>query len=826
MNVLDRIRTLAWRDGYRFHVGLGLIFIACAFISSSLQYDELAPGSAYDWMVQHRFRTPPADPTIVIIDIDEKSLAQMSDEFGRWPWPRDIFASVLNELEAQKAQAVVFDILFSDPDRHHPEADRALADTVAHSSRSYFPVLRLNSKNDEISTIRALDHPELVVHEPGKPSPPTSTERTLALVFPYFASAVKDGRFGTFNISPDPDGVLRRQILWENMDGSRIVSLPMRLAHAFGWTLPDEKSLLLRWADKPVPYKTISFSDVFADSQKKNRVRQPDEFTGKIVLIGSTAPGLSDLKGTSLTQIHPGVHILATEIDNIKNQTYLKEMPTWGKLLATVGLLMLATWLSCRYAGMQHTFAFSGIFITLFVISYFSLNVADRYIDLTVTGFYLLAYFAIAKLHELYLAQKEKEKAQALLVESLRQSEKVLAQKVAQRTKELGLKNNQLNDALSEVTVQKEIAESANLAKSRFLAAASHDLRQPMHTISLLVGLLRAQNRTPEIDGIIGKIHASIQAMGGMFGSLLDISKFDAGAVKVNVQEFAIDELLNRLAINYEAQAHEKQLTLEIVRSRARVRSDPALLERILGNLVSNAIRYTGHGKVLVGCRRRGGMLSVQVWDTGIGIPESQQDKIFEEFFQLDNPERDRSKGLGLGLSIVKRSADLLGHPLSVRSVAGRGSAFSVELPLSAGSDACKKLALLEHRVSDLLAQAFVVVIEDDDENREATEALLRDWGCHVVGAGSASEVLKALQGHLRTPDLLISDYRLQDGLTGIQAIAEIRQWAEQPIPAILVTGDLATESLNMSERGIELLHKPVDSIQLHQLAEEILRRS
>lgn len=813
----------------RFHVGLSIALGLCAITSCYFQVDERVNGGTYDWMIKHRLRTPQADPDIVIIDIDEKSLARMSVEFGRWPWPRDVFASMLSELESQKAQAVVFDILFSDPDHQHAEGDRAFVDVIAQSKSSYFPVLRLNAGNDAISTIRAADLGGLVMPEPHRqPSP----ARTLALVFPYFGPAVGNGKFGTFNVMADADGVIRHQSLWESVDGWRIASLPLRLGSSFGWVLPSEKNHLVQWANQPLAYQTVSFADVYIDSQKKNKARMPDEFAGKIVLIGSTAPGLSDLKATPLTAIHPGVDIVATEIDNLKNQRYMNELPNWVRLATTLALLMLATALSLRTTGLRLAWAFASIPCALFLLAHLSLNYLTTFIDLTASTAYVAAYFAIAKLHEFYLMQKEKEKAQAaalhsqqIMLDTLRRSEKELERKVAERTDALGQKNEQLQDALSQLTVQKEIAESANLAKSRFLAAASHDLRQPMHTISLLVGLLRAQKREHEVDHLADKIHASVQAMGDMFGSLLDISKFDAGAVNVNLQAFCIDALLNRLAANYEAQATEKKLSLKIVHSRARVKSDPALLERILGNLVSNAIRYTGRGKVLIGCRRRRGTLVVQVWDTGIGIDESQRDNIFEEFFQLSNPERDRGKGLGLGLSIVKRSAALLAHDLTLRSTPGKGSVFSIELPLLAASDHPSTFTASAPEPKGLLAQSFVVVIDDSAENRDATEALLRHWGCHVVTACSANDALTSLQDHLRIPDLIISDYRLREGFDGVTAIKEIRQSIEQDIPAILVTGDLAVDSDQIADSRIALLHKPVDSTQLRQLAENLLKQ-
>lgn len=826
-----RFRKLfAETNAFRFHIALSVALSVCAAASLVLHWDQRVQGSTYDWMVKHRFHTPRADNNIVIIDVDEKSLSQLRGEFGSWPWPRDIFAGVLAELESQKAQAVVFDILFSDPDRPKTEGDHALAEVVARSHISYFPVLRLNPANDALSTIRAADHPGLVTAEHGAtPSP----DRTLALVFPYFAPAVEQDRFGTFNVVPDADGVMRHYALWESVDGWRIASLPMRVGNALGWHLPQEKTHLLQWNRKPLTYKTVSFADVYSDSQKKNKLRQPDEFKDKIVLIGSTASGLSDVRGTSLTSMHPGVDILATAIDNLKNRRYMHELPRWQQFAATVALLMMASWLSLRIAGMRLTLAFASVPCLLFALAYLSLDTLDTFIDFTVSAYYIAAYFIIAKLNELYVAQKEKEKAQAaalqsqqIMLDTLRQSEKELERKVADRTQALEQKNDELNNVLSQLTTQKEVAESANLAKSRFLAAASHDLRQPMHTISLLVGLLRDQIRHPDAHHIVEKIHASAQAMGSMFDSLLDISKFEAGVVTPHVQTFAIASLLDRLAATYETQAHEKKLTLKIVPTRTQVTSDPALLERILGNLISNAIRYTEQGGVLVGCRRRGGNLVVQVWDTGIGIDETQHGNIFEEFFQLSNPERDRNKGLGLGLSIAKRSASLLGHNLTVCSIPGKGSVFSITLPIADANGKGNASATSTPAPSDMLAHTFVVVVDDSTENREAMEALLRHWGCHVVSAASIDDALAALQDHLRTPDLIVSDYRLRDGADGVTAVQQIRQWAEDDIPAIIVTGDMTIHGEQMRNADIGLLHKPVNALHLQQLAEKLLRAS
>jgi signal transduction histidine kinase/CheY-like chemotaxis protein len=378
---------------------------------------------------------------------------------------------------------------------------------------------------------------------------------------------------------------------------------------------------------------------------------------------------------------------------------------------------------------------------------------------------------------------------------------------------------------MSEVVAQKEAAERANVAKTRFLASASHDLRQPMHTIGLLVGLLRGRPERPEENAVIAKIDASVQAMSNLFSSLLDISKLDAGAVRPNIREFSIGDLLHALELHFAPQAQQKRLAFKVVSSSVTIRSDSALLESILSNLIANAIRYTERGGVLVGCRRvAGATLRIEVRDTGVGIPEAYRQDIFEEFFQLANPERDRSKGLGLGLSIVKRSVDLLGHVLRVESHPGVGSVFSIEVPRAASPPLAATAIVAQSESSTSLAGTFVVIVDDEHDARFATESLCRQWQCHVVSAGSAAEATASLRQHLRVPDIIISDYRLRDGLTGLHAIAHIRRQAETDIPAIVVTGDIAAADIHqVSAAGLQLMHKPVSADQLRRGLQEIL---
>lgn len=394
------------------------------------------------------------------------------------------------------------------------------------------------------------------------------------------------------------------------------------------------------------------------------------------------------------------------------------------------------------------------------------------------------------------------------------------------RAIDVGLENKAL---VTELTEQKETAIKANFAKTRFLASASHDLRQPMHTIGLLVALLRNRGGPPEQNNIIEKIHSATQAMENLFTGLLDISKLDAGMVKPEIEDFAIADILNSVQANFSPPAEEKGLQLRVAPCGAIIKSDAVILERIVSNLVSNAIRYTKSGKILVGCRRRPGAIAIQVCDTGIGIAQERHAEIFQEFVQLDNPERDRTKGLGLGLSIVKRSADLLGHPIAVRSRAGRGSCFTISVARGATikvPDAHQSSSLAATS-GFALANLFIVVIDDERDIRFAMQSILEQWGCHVLSASSAPEAIDQLRHHLRTPDLLISDYRLRDNQNGIQAVQAVRAALEEELPSIIITGDIAaTELRQVVTLGLPLAHKPISADQLRLLIAETLSRA
>jgi two-component system, sensor histidine kinase len=371
--------------------------------------------------------------------------------------------------------------------------------------------------------------------------------------------------------------------------------------------------------------------------------------------------------------------------------------------------------------------------------------------------------------------------------------------------------------------VRTEEAENANVDKTRFLAAASHDLRQPMHAMGLLVGALRERIQYPEVRALVDKIQASVDAMDSLLTSMLDMSKLDAGMLVPNVAGFPIRQLLERMELQYGTHARNKGLSFKIVSSRAIVNSDPALLDRIVRNLVSNAVRHTSSGRVTLGCRRTGEHLNIEVWDTGPGIAQQQLEHIFHEFYQLGNPERDRRKGLGLGLSIVKRLAGLLDHQIDVYSTVDKGSCFSVRVPM-AKHGAAEKTGAAGAEPAGQLYGAFIVVIDDDEDILAGMSALLQQWGCHTVAANSGADAVSQLQKHERVPDLILSDYRLRGGETGTEAIVRIRAAQEATIPAVLITGDTAPDRLKQAaSSGFPIIHKPVSPDQLRLVLSTIL---
>jgi two-component system, sensor histidine kinase len=376
------------------------------------------------------------------------------------------------------------------------------------------------------------------------------------------------------------------------------------------------------------------------------------------------------------------------------------------------------------------------------------------------------------------------------------------------------------NDDLAE---RNREVEQANLAKSRFLAAASHDLRQPMHALNLFVAQLRNAADQTERSRIIARIDAAVAAMNELFNALLDISKLDAGALVPGVSAFPVDHLLQRVETTFSAAARQKDLRLRVVMSGARVESDFILLERIVFNLVSNAVRYTVRGGVVVGCRRRGGLLRIEVWDTGIGIPDDQRRNIFGEFYRLATSEGDGRGGLGLGLAIVERLCRLLEHPIELTSAPGKGSRFSILVPVAAARQG-PELVVPTVAVVDPARGKLVVVIDDDPLVLDGMRGLLQGWGCRVVDANTSDAAMMSLARHSGPPNVIISDYRLADGATGFDVIDRLRSAFRAPIPAFLITGDTTPERLREARAsGFQLMHKPVAPIALRAMLTQLL---
>jgi signal transduction histidine kinase len=359
-------------------------------------------------------------------------------------------------------------------------------------------------------------------------------------------------------------------------------------------------------------------------------------------------------------------------------------------------------------------------------------------------------------------------------------------------------------------------AEVANRAKTQFFAAASHDLRQPLHALSLFAEALRQRSHEDAVVELVGSINASVDALDGLFSELLDITRIDTGGVAVKPVDFAISDLLRRLRLHFEPTAFEKGLALRFRGEHHAAHGDPLLVERILRNLVSNAIRYTEDGGVLVGCRRRGERLLLQVWDTGPGIREAEQQRVFEEFYQVPGgaaPLPGQKKGLGLGLAIVRRLADLMHAPLVLRSVPGRGSVFTLELPAVKAAAAGSSVADGAAR-GPTLDGRLIVVIEDDAAVRGGMEALLEGWGAQVRSfdsAAGAAQWAREVGDRGVPPQLLIVDYQLGDGGTGVEAIRELRGVFGCALPAIVVTGStIAGHDAEAARNDFHLLMKPV----------------
>src|SRR5271165_78783 len=380
--------------------------------------------------------------------------------------------------------------------------------------------------------------------------------------------------------------------------------------------------------------------------------------------------------------------------------------------------------------------------------------------------------------------------------------------------------------ASDELGVAKRLAEQATAAKSRFLAAASHDLRQPLQTLVLIQGLLAKHVEGDKARTLVTRFDQTLGAMSGMLNTLLDINQIEAGTVHAEMVSFPVDDLLDQLQDEFTYHAQARGLALRVVPCGLLITNDPQLLEQMIRNLVSNALKYTRCGKVLLGCRRRAGRLSIEVRDTGIGIAADQLTAIFAGYHQVDNAARERRRGLGLGLSIVKRLATLLGHRISVRSRPGKGSVFGIEVALSPGSQSSPRdnslLGARETQSEAIHHTGAILVIEDDPDVRDILEIFLKDEGHNVAKAPDGITALELVARDGLRPDLILADYNLPNGVNGVQATTKVREALHRPVPAIVLTGDISTKTLNIiALQDCVQLNKP---IKLKELTKGIQR--
>ena len=371
-------------------------------------------------------------------------------------------------------------------------------------------------------------------------------------------------------------------------------------------------------------------------------------------------------------------------------------------------------------------------------------------------------------------------------------------------------------------------ARLANVAKSRFLAAASHDLRQPLQTLALLQGLLAKTVEGDRAQKLVARLDETMGAISGMLNTLLDINQIEAGTVRAEKVSFPINDLLNRLRDEFTYHAQAQELALRVVSCGLSIHSDPRLLEQMIRNLLSNALKYTRRGKVLLGCRRREGMLSIEIWDTGVGIPDEELQAIFEEYHQLGNAARERSRGLGLGLAIVQRLGNLLGHAVRVRSQPGKGSVFAVEVMLPP-SETGPRRERHRHGIEDGIAEGVrrtgtILVVEDDPDVCQLLRFLLEDDGHRAATAPDGIAALELVARGTVRPELILADYNLPNGLNGLRLTAKLREKLRREIPVIILTGDISTGTL----RDIALQHclrldKPVKLKELTQAIQSLL---
>jgi len=385
-----------------------------------------------------------------------------------------------------------------------------------------------------------------------------------------------------------------------------------------------------------------------------------------------------------------------------------------------------------------------------------------------------------------------------------------------------------LESERQEVALARDKAEAANRAKSRFLAAASHDLRQPLHALSLFSAALTLPASEGDTGEIGRSINQSVLSLSALVDSLLDISKLDAGAIKPQLQRVNVRDLTGRIEADIRPSAHKKGLDFRVQAIDADIETDPVLLERVLRNLVDNAVKYTDGGSVSVSAEVAGSSIRLAVRDTGRGIAPHERDRIFEEFYQVGNPERDRSQGLGLGLAIVRRLAVLLGSDIELESELGKGSEFALRIrrAVREPDKASVRTAPADVFPEAALAGANILVIDDEPSVRVGMRTLLKAWGCHVTVASGRAEAEQLLEHHGLRFDAIVADFRLRQHENGIDTLRRLRERIGEDVPALLISGDTAPERLREAhESGLPLLHKPVSAEKLQETLLDVLRR-
>ena len=367
-------------------------------------------------------------------------------------------------------------------------------------------------------------------------------------------------------------------------------------------------------------------------------------------------------------------------------------------------------------------------------------------------------------------------------------------------------------------------AERANKAKSVFLASASHDLRQPLNAMQMYIAALQSKVKDKEILRIIEDINSVSISTARLLNALLDVSELEVGAIKPRFEIFSVNNILISIFQSFLPLAKDKELDFRVVPSSFYVRSDPALLERILGNFMSNAIRYTDKGSVLIGCRKRGDKVVIEVWDTGCGISDDQMSLIYEDFYQIENKERDRGKGLGLGLALAKRLAESLEHTIDSKSTLGNGSCFSVAVDIA------------ENKIDDNQAESFmnimnlsganILLVEDDMDVLKATKQLLESWGCKVKTARNKDEVMNLIKENpYDNPDIILADNRLPGDASGIDITYLIQEKLQASIPCVIMTGDVERNHVqSIIDQGFPVLLKPIQPAKFRAMLSHLIQ--